>query len=273
MKGYKALTWTYRPPIQGGAPVFDGRLPCELPVVELDTSDAECASGWNFTKAPETALTIAGFWPDGWPIRLFEIEADDSAIVRGDKCRAAQITLVEEVPVIPVIEKLSKRWFPSHANVMALEQIAWYEALGRPMHDSAKVEEFLYEALSARGLNWALKMCQSAQDVWSFWTTFNAQDTRTACDAWDAWTFTWNVRDACAVWNVRDARSVWASRTSQFAQDAWDAWDALMAFASGIYRQFDIPPNKLTKGIRDAYAHGLWITSLVDENTLGWAMT
>ena len=47
MTVFKLITHDYRPPIQGGDPVWDGHtLPFQLPRVTLDTSDADCGSGW-----------------------------------------------------------------------------------------------------------------------------------------------------------------------------------------------------------------------------------
>ena len=69
MKGFKVFTHDLRPPIQGGAPVWNGKLPFEFPTVELDESTDECGAGWNFVKDIKTGLKIAGLWAaknPGW---------------------------------------------------------------------------------------------------------------------------------------------------------------------------------------------------------------
>jgi len=77
---YKVFTHDLRPPVQGGAPVWTGQLPYDLPEVAVDTSGDECASGWNACSTPEDALRIAGLWPDGRPSRLFRIDAYASGL-------------------------------------------------------------------------------------------------------------------------------------------------------------------------------------------------
>jgi len=158
MKGWKVLTHDYRPPIQGGEPIWDGVPGVMLPRVALDTSDAECAAGWNFTARPETALRIGGLWPTGWPSVLVHVSAL-GAIKRGDKCRASTLTLERvstEDELHAAIRALSEP-FGEHAETMAREQIAWREALARPLRDPEQVEHGVREALTARGLGWTLR--------------------------------------------------------------------------------------------------------------------
>ena len=49
MKAYKVLTHDLRPPVQGGGPVLPAGfvLPYQLPRIEVDASDNDCAPGWN----------------------------------------------------------------------------------------------------------------------------------------------------------------------------------------------------------------------------------
>ena len=72
--GWKVFTNNGRSPIQGGDPVWDGTLPYDLPPVRLDTSDAECAEGWNYCNSLAAALRISGLWPDGRPSLAVQVE-------------------------------------------------------------------------------------------------------------------------------------------------------------------------------------------------------
>ena len=68
---WRMTTHDLRPPVQGGPPIWDGRTPYVLPRVDVDTTDGDCAAGWNACGEAETALRTAGEWPDGRPSRLF----------------------------------------------------------------------------------------------------------------------------------------------------------------------------------------------------------
>src|SRR3990167_2544191 len=198
---YKILTHDLRPPLQGGAPVWDGTtLPFTLPAVALDTGPAECSFGWNFVTDLAAGFRIAGLWPTGRPSRVLIVEPDSTAIVCGDKCRATSLTILREATIAEIeqgIVKLSEP-FGEHADAMTREQIAWRRALARPRRDPERVEARLHLALETRGLDWTLQ---------------RFDDTKAARDAWTA-------RDA---WAARDAWDAWA------AWDAWTAWDAWAA--------------------------------------------
>ena len=43
MTGWKSLTHDFRPPVQGGEPIFTGQYPFTLPTVSLDTFAARSA--------------------------------------------------------------------------------------------------------------------------------------------------------------------------------------------------------------------------------------
>lgn len=269
MQGYKVLTHDHRSPIQGGDPIFDGTLPFTLPKVEVDTSTAECSSGWNFCRDLSMAFRIAGLWPNGRPSRAYLIEADD-AIERKDKCRASQLTLVREATEVEVeqaIYDMSKPFREFHQEMYS-EQIAWRNALRRLTTDEKEVERNLRIAIEKRSLQWKLKRYKSARD---------ARDARGASDASDAWS-AWVAGDAWgarAAWDVNDA---WDAGVAWDASDTWAAWDALDAWAAlTVYytsRQKWIthPPDLLTVGLREAYEHGLGIAIPTDKNTLGWSM-
>ena len=118
LKGYKCLTHDYRPPIQGGDPIWSGNSGEETPTVGLDTSDADCGTGggWHFCREPETALVIAGLWPNGRPSVVVEIETVGAWVERQDKCRAEQLRFGRQLPeaeVEQLVAKLSSKWFPS----------------------------------------------------------------------------------------------------------------------------------------------------------------
>ena len=181
-EGFKVFTHDYRSPIRGGAPVFDGRTPFTLPTVDLDIGEAECAAGWNYAADLSTALRTAGLWPNGFTSTAFVVEAS-GGIQRGDKCRAATLTIVRACTAKEIeaaIEKLSEP-LGEHRSSMAREQILWRAALARPYRDEAKVREGLEMAIQCRGLGWKLERFDSAgaaRDAWA---------ARAARAAWDAW--------------------------------------------------------------------------------------
>lgn len=234
IEGYKVFTHDLRSPIHVGEPVWDGTVPFDLPKVELDESNEECGAGWNFCRSASDALRIAGLWPNGRPSRLFRVETE-SAIERGNKCRSATIRITSEITDFrPAIAELSQP-FGDFVSEMISEQLAWREALARPLNDKSAIESGLKEALSARGLDWKLKQFKCSWD---------------ARDAWDAWA-------------ARAARAAW---------DAWAARDGLTVFYSSKKEYIDIPANFLTVGIRDAYKNGLLIAIPTEPCELGWAM-
>jgi hypothetical protein len=165
MEGYKVFTHDLRPPIQGGDPVWNGQTPFELPRVDVDSTNSDCGSGWNFCREAHTALRIAGLWPNGRPSRLFRVSAED-CVERGDKCRSSQLTIVEEITDLkPAIVDMSSP-FSDLAEEMAMEQLAWREALSRPMKDISAIKSGLQTALTSRGLaNWTIKQYPTARDA------------------------------------------------------------------------------------------------------------
>ena len=255
--GYKVFTHDLRPPVRGGDPVWDGVLPHALAPVTCDDGPDECAAGWNFSRFPQTALQIAGLWPNGRPSRIFVVTAEQF-IERSDKCRSASLTIVREFAeseVQSAIEELS-RPFGQFAAEMVREQMAWRAALARPQRDEAAVERGLDEALAARGLGWKLKRFDSveaARAAWAAWAAWDAWDAR---DAWAA-------RAAWAAWDARDARDAWA---------AWDARDACTVHFAARKGWTKDDPALLTVGLRDAYTAGLAIAVPTGPDELGWVM-
>jgi hypothetical protein len=152
--------------VQGGDPVWDGEtLPFVLPTVTLDTSSADCAGGWNYTDSLATALKIGRFWPTGRPNVCLEVAPSADAIVRGDKHRCSQLTILRRVELAEVrlaIGELSEV-FGLHADAMADSQLAWFVALGRPQAlNEQRIEDALRDALAARGLDWQTKRFDNA---------------------------------------------------------------------------------------------------------------
>jgi hypothetical protein len=253
---YKCFTHDLRSPIQGGAPVWDGSLPYRLPVVEVDTSDTECAAGWNACRDAHTALQIAKLWPDGRPIRLFRITTRRKVIERGAKLRAATWTIEEEITDLrPAILALSQP-FGEHAEAMADEQLDWHRALSRPATDPVEVAAQLQAALAHRGLAWNLRRFGDARDAWAARDARDAWAARAARDAWAAW----------AAWDAWAARAAW---------DAWDARDAraaLTVYFAAKKGWISHPADLLTVGIRDAYAAGLSLAIPTGPTELGWSL-
>ena len=249
IKYYKVLTHDLRPPVQGGEPVWSGELPYQLPTVEVDRSEKECAGGWNACRELSVALRIAGLWRNSWPSRAFVLTDPVDAVERKDKIRAAAWTVqrecgAEEIEV--AIRELSEPLAP-HVERMTASQIKWRLALSRPGHDPALAEKSLALALEHRKLSWSLRKYDNARGAWGAW------------DAWDAW-------DAWGAWGAWGARGAWDARA---ARDARGALTVEYAALQGWITQ---PADLLTVGLRDAYSAGLAIALPVAENVLGWAM-
>jgi hypothetical protein len=279
-EGWKVLSHDYRPPIQGGEPLWDGvTLPVTLPVTRLDKSEADCAEGWNYCGSLATALKIAGLWRDGRPVVAVRVEASADAIERQTKRRASQLTIVAraaDADIEAAIRELSAP-FGAFADDMTREQMAWYVALGRPLRDEAAVEEGLVQALRLRGLDWKTRRIDTAWDARAAWAARAARDAWAARDARAAW----DARDAWAAWDARAARDAWdawaardarAARDAWAAWDAWDAWDALTVRYASLQGWVEYAPGYLTDGLRDAYRNGLALALPTGPNELGWAM-
>ena len=281
---YKVFTHDLRPPVQGGDPVFDGTLPFILPARTVDESANNCGAGWNACRKPETALRIAGLWPNGRPSRLFRVDVDGKVIERGDKCRFETGTVAEELDPTDAIRVLHAP-FGVLQDEIVVEVVAWRSALTRPGYDKATVEAGLRVALDTRGLmDWTIReypVARAARDAWDAGYAWANRDARAAWDAWaaraarDAW-------DAWAAWDARAARAARDARAARAARDAWDAWDAWAAwdaraaldvwYAARMGWRMKGGSDYLTVGIRDAYAAGLEIAFPVADKVLGFAM-
>lgn len=156
--GWKLLTSDGRPPIQGGDAIDLSILPITLPVVACDDSDVECSFGYNFVREIETGFKIAGLWRTGRPNVILAVEAEE-VYERGEKLRTPSLRLVRRATDAEIQDALRKFsvCFGPHADVMAAEQGAWWQALQRPHRNKEGVVRGLQEALESRGLNWQLR--------------------------------------------------------------------------------------------------------------------
>ena len=241
--GWKIFTHDFCSPVQGSAPIWDGSEGFLLPAVKLDRGTAECAAGWNFCRDLLAALLVSGLWPNGRPSVAYSVETEGDWVERGDKCRAEQLRLVRRASEKEIGEAIFKfsACFKEYQQAMTDEQIAWREALGRPLRDAKKVESVLSLALKTRELNWTLKKFEDA----------------------------WAARAA------RDARAAGAARAARAAWDAWDAgdaWDALIVYFAAKKEWIKSPADLLTMGLREAYQYGLAIVLPIGPEELGWAM-
>ena len=258
MSYFKSLTHDFRPPLQGGEPLCDGKTwPVTLATVPLDRSGTNCGvkGGWHFCRDIETTFNVAGMWRTGRPNAIVVVEPHGDIIEREDKCRAASLTLTRTATAEELraaILRFSTPFAP-HVEAVAQEQWLWYEALGRPLNDRAAVVAGLHAALAARSLAWTLREFPSIRDARAAWA---------AWDAWDAW----------AAWDAWDARDAWEARDAWAAWDDWAARAALTMEFSVLKKWTKGSPDFLTRGILSSYENGLGITIPTGESELGWAM-
>jgi hypothetical protein len=271
MRAYRCWTHDLCPPVQGGLPVagWDGSTPFDLPAVRCDRSEKDCAPGYSACGRPSEALRIAGLWPNGRPSRLFEVDSERRRVeTRATKLRAASWCVIRECSaeeVAEAIRELSAPFGP-HAERMAAEQIAWRDALARPLRDPAAVEAGLRAALESRRLGgWSLRRYELPRPAWSARDAWSARAVRDARAAWSA-------RDAWSARAVRDARAAWDARDAWSARAAWDARDALSVTYAALSGWTTDRPDLLTIGLRDAYRSGLEIALPTGTDELGWAM-
>jgi hypothetical protein len=287
-KYWKILTNDFRPPLQGGNALCDGKTwPVKLPKVHLDRSDSECGikGGWHFCRTIEAGLLIAGLWRTGRPSSIVLVEPHGDIIERGDKLRAETLTLLRvasDDEIRAALMAFSKP-FGKYQKVMSEEQWLWRQALGRPVRNRDAVYEGVTVALRARSLDWKIKEYPTERDAWDAWAVWAAWDARAARaawaarDAWDAWAAraardawaAWSARDSWAPWDAWDAWDAWAARDARDAWAAWDAWAALMVQFSARSGWIIHPFECLTVGIRDAYLNGLQIAIPTSKHELG----
>ena len=282
MNGYKVLTHDLRRPLfRMSKPLEIPHLPLTLPRVELD-------KGWSFYADLHTALRVSGLWPGGWSSRVWEIEANDTAIRWGHRCRAAQVTLVRELTDAEIntgIEWMSGA-FGAHSATMAREQILWREALARPDYDVPAVEDGLREVLAARDLNWKIKRVDSTRSP--DWVIKAIEYASTAGAAkvgtvylipgaiWTAWAT--GAEDASAAYYAsadhaaREITHAWGARSGWNAYADGAACDALTLQYAALNGWIGYSPDLLTVGIRDACRCGMETALPRREGELGYTM-
>jgi len=204
-KYWKILTNDFRPPLQGGNALCDGKTwPVKLPKVHLDRSDSECGikGGWHFCRTIEAGLLIAGLWRTGRPSSIVLVEPHGDIIERGDKLRAETLTLLRvasDDEIRAALMAFSKP-FGKYQKVMSEEQWLWRQALGRPVRNRDAVYEGVTVALRARSLDWKIKEYPTERDAWAAW------------DAWAALMVQFSARSGwiihpfeCLTVGIRDA--------------------------------------------------------------------
>lgn len=268
--GWKVLTHDLRSPIRGGTPIWGGSLPVTLTPVAVDQSEEECGAGWASCPYLESALRIAGLWPDGWQSRAFYAEAGGTIVTGVVKNRSTDMRLVREAEsseIAGAVRALSDTSFGVHAEYMAAEQMAWRVAFSRLTTHPPTITAGLAAALAARGLNWTVTkfVSPAAMD----WTGSVSREARWRWAAEES-------HKAASVMNAEGmvARELWRVRGPW--KDEWDgagckdAQGALMqAYA---LREGWLPSNtpNLTVGLRDAYAAGLRYVAPASPGVLGW---
>jgi len=290
MTGWKITTHDYRPPLQGGDPIFGGTFPQVLAPVEVDESDAECGAGWNFCRTIADGFPIAGMWRDGRPSAIFACETDGPVVVRKGTSdsfpmrvfkighpfapiRTGSLTLTRFATDEEIRAGLREfsAMFGAHAEAMAEEQWFWRVALGRPNRDKQAVVDGLNAALAARGLAWTLKEYPDAVAARDGRSGYGKWNANRGWDAWVVWTGP-DIPDTRGAPVLRYAWDAWPSKDGWSVRDAWDARDALTVQFGGMTGLITCDPAKLTVGIRDAYRNGLGILMPTGPSELGWCM-
>jgi hypothetical protein len=289
MKYYKVFADDLSAPIQGGSPVWDGKLPFRLPVVNLDRSANKCGKlgGWHFVKALDIGLAIVGLWPrHGLPSRAFELTCDTEVIEREEKCRASTAIItreLEEEEINKAIHVMSNKLMSPNGKEMTELQIAWRKALCRPFHDEKKVHEVLSECWNGWiPVKITAAVARNARDMWTGWDARDAWTARDARDTWDAWAG-WNVwaawtarnaRDTWAGWDARDAWTARDARDAWAAQGAWAGWDAQDACTERfvVLNDWSKPTGIDRDKLREAYQNGALTVIPMNGNKLGYVM-
>lgn len=273
--GFKVLTHDYRSPLRVGEPIWDGvTLPYTLPSIQLDIGSELCGEGWHYCDRLSTAFLIAGLWRHGRPSTALVVEADESAIERDGKRRAAGLTIVAratEADIAMAIREISES-FGDYADEMARETLAWYTALGRPLYDVEKVVHGLTLALKTRGLAWKMRQFASAMDVWSASMVPNNKGRRYAPrSAWSTDVALATKATHCE-WYALGLYPAWRTMNTGYAWPAKDVSNALAFYYSSRIDWIGVPLDYLSAGIREAYRYGLGFALPTGPAELGWAM-
>lgn len=284
MKAYKGFTHDLRSPIQGGDPVWNGELPYALERVDVNRDPfVVCGAGWNACKTVEDVLAVSGFWPNGFALRVFEVEAVDEDITsvvttRVTKLRASTWTILRECTkeeiytAIHILTGWSHHVFfrkdsSAFSNVFpgaAEEQVLWMEALSRPNHDIDRVRECLRK-ISSRFVYF-----DNPRDIWAR-RYYSASLTSRLRERFSPLsggipTIQTNRYYRVAQWTV----SLDWFRGPGLYLGGEDAANALRVFPlvkEGFLRS-------IFRYLREAYFHGLgmWHQLAVREPQFGWTM-
>ncbi len=271
IKGYKIFTHHFCSPIQGGKAIWDGTVPFDLPEVPLDETAARCGEGWNFVADIATGFQYTGMWPTGRPVVVAAVSTEH-AIQREDKMRAANLRierLATKEEIEDAIRQLSKP-FGDLAEEMVSEQIAWWEALGRPERNEDAVRAGLKQALQAQGLDLTLKKYLPPYTGWASGVVWDTWKPPHSWEGWAAW----------AQLRRWDVEYPWRPRERWFLQGefpGWDTWAGRVAQSELIqcYAHGKFPktlPNLLTPGLREAFRAGLQFAMLSAPGELGYVM-
>ena len=233
----------------------------------------------------EDALRYDGLWPGGHTSRLFELSTDDTPRASGARMQAKSWTVDRELPAKDAIEELSAA-FVDFESEMLEEQLLWRQALTPAKPDPAEVEEALREAIDARALrHWSLVRSPSPEvlrrastDPQGFFTWCGAA-TKAAWEAWDKEADEDEAIDLArrVAWNAWYHPVMFDADEAYGAHDdvsprVSDIWASLVTNYVGSQGWVDTEPERLTVGIREAYAHGLVLVKPTGRGVLQWAM-
>jgi len=132
MNGYKVLTQDNVPPIQGGKPLFplNATYPIVLPKVDLDISEEDCASGWNFCADTKTTLSVTKITGKfGLNNRIYKVTGSSDSIIRKNKIRCSQLTinsLVTDFEEFKLVEEPSNK---------QKELFEWFNLTRKPINN------------------------------------------------------------------------------------------------------------------------------------------
>jgi len=287
MLGYKVLTHDFRVPYYDTYPLFNDaqEFPFTLPAHIQWKEQVQHKKGcmfyckpysplevaWSIYDTPENALRAAGMWPDGYPSRLFQINSTYESCKIESGCLGNYVdkrfSVLKELDVNSVIEKVSSSIFSFDVERLTKEQILWRDALSRPYGDPKRVKEELEKAVKYRNLDFQTMQFSNSRLLW---------------DAYLARGDLWSKGEK---WDTPVRRLIYKACPMEFSE--WEAYYARTTndqlagrsaerslrccHTSGL-KLIDYPCDFLTVGIRDAYKYGLGVVIPIDEKFLGWTM-
>lgn len=275
---WKLTTYDYRPPVQGGNPIFDGSTPYTLP--DVPTDGKVCSGpGWHSVSKLEAGYKICSMWTRAWAFEPTGTVVEDAD---GNKIKSSGGILLREATDEEYrngILATTEPWAGNHTQRLVDSQRAWQVALSSPAHDPDTVAAMLAIAIAERNLEWSLRFVETARDTRATLVTRDARgawvtrDARIAArDAWVtrvtrdasyAWDTTWAATGAWDTWTTKDIRIAWTAR---------DAFPALIVETAALLGWHGDNPELLTIGLREACHHGLAIAVPTGYEQLDWAM-